>query len=145
MSKPTQSGYQESIDVLSFLGSVRSSINEIGSKVIDGKLRPENIDLKKFALEYDASRGITPQSKQPPALPQQHSVNIPVNHVTSQVQNLQPVNNTDNGDQLLLPFDKKSNLDDIFNKIDDVYRKVISLENEVYKLRESLDNKKKDL
>lgn len=141
----SKQAHQESLDVLSFLGSVTNSINEIGSKVIDGKLRPENIDLKKFALEYDASRGVVPTSRQQPDVRQQH-INIPVNTVAApsqqfKVEDVQPVND----DQLLLPFDKKYNLDDIFNKIDDVYRKVISLENEVYKLRESLDNKKKDL
>ena len=47
--------------------------------------------------------------------------------------------------QLVLPFDKKYDLNDIFSKIDDVYRKIITLENEVYKLRELVENKKKEL
>lgn len=148
MSKTPQQEYQESLDILSFFGSVKSSINEIGSKVIDGRLKPDELDIKRLALEHDKAKGVTPQpvnaslppSSPPPPSPPPSNITHTHNIIIDNQQPIYP-----NDDQMLLPFDKKYDLNDIFSKIDDVYRKVISLENEVFKLREGLENKKKDL
>lgn len=138
MTKTPQQEYQENVALVSFLGAVKGSLNEIDSKIIDGRIRPESLDIKKVALEHDLSKGINPISQptqQQPAQPNQQPV-LQTAVITAPIVN---------GDQLLLPFDKKYDLNEIFQKIDDVYRKVISLESEVFKLREVLDNKKKDI
>jgi len=153
MTKTPQQEYQENLDFVRFLGGVAGSLNDINSKVVEGRLRSENFDIKQLALAHDKAKNldqpILAQSNgvQPPQ--QGIPVQIPPQLIPAPQQPIAtPSQNADftlNDDQLLLPFDKKYSLNDIFSKIDDVYRKVISLENEIYKLRETLDNKKKDL
>jgi hypothetical protein len=133
--------YASKVGLLQFFGAVKGSINDINSKVIDGNnVRVSNIDLQKLALEYDTKAGTLPQPQ-----PQQHHIPVPVQQTQQQVtpaEVAQP--NVDDG-QLFLPFDKKYDINDIFSKIDEVYRKIISLENEVYKLKDLIENKKKEL
>jgi len=138
MTKTPQEEYQENLALVSFLGAVKGSLNEIDSKIIDGRIRPESLDIKKVALEHDLSKGINPISHAQQQQAVQPSHQPVLQTVTVAAPNV-------NDDQLLLPFDKKYDLNEIFQKIDDVYRKVISLESEVFKLREALDNKKKDI
>lgn len=145
MNKTQQEEYQEKVDLLKFFGAVKGSLNEINTKVIDGSnLRPANFDIQKLALEHDKATGVPAAAAANQQISHQQLPAVdfaPLQHQTLGVdQSIQ-----EDPNQLALPFDKKYELNDIFSKIDDVYRKIITLENEVYKLRELVENKKKEL
>lgn len=140
MTNNLQEDYAAKVGLLQFFGAVKGTINDLNSKVIDG-VKVNNIDLQRLAIDYDKTAGVTPQ---PISQPQQAPVHNYQQSVTIAVQPTIPEQN-ENDDQLLLPFNKKYGLDDIFFKIDEVYRKIISLENEVYKLKDLIENKKKEL
>lgn len=118
-------------DVASFFAGVKSQLSDLNQKVVEGSnLKTSNIDVLKVAKEFDQSRGInfvsTPIS-QPPTAP---TINVQSSSV-------------ENENQLLFNFDKKYTLNDIFSKIDDTYRKVVSLESEVFLLKKLLLEEKK--
>jgi hypothetical protein len=134
----------EKLDVLKFIGQIGGSVKEINSKVIDGKLKTDLLDIKKVAYELDQASGSLPQQRSQPAqlpvqIPQPLSEQPIPGYINTQHTSI-PVSDSN---QLELPFDKKFTLDDIFNKIDQVYRKIIDLEKEVKDLKKiSLEEKK---
>jgi hypothetical protein len=136
MSKTPQEDYREKVDLLAFFGAVKGSVNEINNKVLEGhNVRVNNVDVQKLALDHDKSMGVQPILQQPAAI-----VSAPVTpeiQVESQQQS--------DTDQLLLPFDKKYNLNDIFSRRDDMYRALLKLESEISSLKEIVEDKKKEL
>jgi len=138
----------EKLDVLKFIGQIGGSVKEINSKVIDGKLKTDTLDIKKVAYELDQASGSLPQQR-PQHLPAPVQAPLPPvqlpNEAPAGYFNIQQASPpTPDSNQLELPFDKKYTIDDIFNKIDQVYRKIIDLEKEVKDLRKiSLEEKKR--
>jgi len=116
-------------EVASFLIGVKGSLTDLKSKAVDGSTlrQVDNLDLKKIASELQG----TPSSA-PVNVPAAH---IPVQQVPAPIQE-------DNNLQLTFQFDKKHTLEDLFNKVDDVYRKVLSLETEVNTIKNILEEKK---
>jgi hypothetical protein len=144
MNKTPQEEYLEKVELIKFFGAVKGSLNEINTKVVEGSNLRSDLDIKKLALDHDKATG-TPQAA--PVEPQSH---LQLLHADSNNNFLQPpiaidTISHDDPNQLTLPFDKKYNLNDIFAKVDDMYRKVILLENQVYKLQQLVENKKKEL
>ena len=138
MSKTPQEDYREKVDLLAFFGAVKGSVNEINNKVLEGhNVRVNNVDVKKLALDHDKSMGVQPILQQPAAI-----VSAPVTpEIHAHVESQQQIDT----DQLLLPFDKKYNLNDIFSRIDDMYRALLKLESEISSLKEIVEDKKKEL
>jgi len=146
MNKTQQEEYQEKVDLLKFFGAVKGSLNEINTKVIDGSnLRPANFDIQKLALEHDKATGAPVAAGANQQISHQQLPNADFVPLQYPVLTTDQSHQQEDPNQLALPFDKKYDLNDIFSKIDDVYRKIITLENEVYKLRELVENKKKEL
>lgn len=129
--------HSQLIEVASFLAGVKGSLNELGKKAVDGSTlrQVDNLDLAKIAKELDQANNI-PVNNTLPTASQQHAV---------QPQVLQQLPVQDDTNQLTFQFDKKASLDDIFNKIDDTYRKLISLEEQVLKIKNILEEKKSTL
>jgi hypothetical protein len=122
----------QKLDVLKFIGQIGGSINEINSKVIDGKLKTDTLDIKKVAYELDQASGSLPHQNPQPAYA---SETIPLQQSVQPAYIQQPSIPFHDSNQLELPFDKKFTLDDIFNKIDQVYRKMIDLEKDIKELK----------
>ena len=146
MNKTPQEEYQEKVDLIKFFGAVKGSLNEINTKVIDGSnLLSTNFDIQKLALEHDKATGAPVAAAASQQIPHQQLLNTDLAPSQYPVLAADHSSQQEDPNQLVLPFDKKYDLNDIFSKIDDVYRKIITLENEVYKLRELVENKKKEL
>ena len=126
---------QHQFDIASFLAGVKTQLNDLSQKVIDGSnLKPNQFDVNKVAQELDRSNNVT-------------IVSIPQQNTPKQQQPIatEDINFFNDPNQLTFSFDKKHNLEDIFTKIDDTYRRVVSLESEVNKLRTALEEKKSHL
>jgi hypothetical protein len=121
------------IEVASFLAGVKGSLTELSKKAVDGSTlrQVDNLDLAKIAKELDRANNVPVNTAQPV----QHAVQ-------SQPQVFQQPLVQEDSNQLTFQFDKKVSLDDIFNKIDDTYRKLISLEDQVHKIKNILEEKK---
>lgn len=123
---------EDLVDLASFLAGVKGQLEDLNKKVIEGSnLRPHSIDVAKVAREFDQKAGLVSNVTQPIAPQAIHQPQL----VPQFQAELDP-------NQLTFAFDKKHTLDDIFNKIDDTYRKVINLEEEVRELRNTLEEKK---
>jgi hypothetical protein len=142
MNKTPQEEYLEKVELIKFFGAVKGSLNEINTKVVEGSNLRSDLDIKKLALDHDKATG-TPQAAEPQS--QLQLVHTDSSNKFVQAPIAIDTISQDDPNQLTLPFDKKYSLNDIFAKIDDMYRKVILLENQVYKLQQLVENKKKEL
>lgn len=133
----------EKLDVLKFIGQIGGSIKEINNKVIDGKLRADAVDIKKAAYELDQFTGSLPQkpSPQPAAQPSHVQLSaLPEVPLTVPAPAQEPTIDTN---QLEFSFDRKYNINDVFGKIDEVYRKMIQLEKNFKELEKLILEEKK--
>jgi hypothetical protein len=119
---------QEKLNILQFLGGIKSSLNDLNSKVIDGKLKADESVVLKAAKESIQQ-----------LRPQQHAPTIAPVTVPSPVPSEPAIDNN----QLEFDFDKKYNLNDIFDKINTVYLKLINIEKEIFELKKNILEEKK--
>ena len=80
MTKTPQQEYQENLDFVRFLGGVAGSLNDINSKVVEGRLRSENFDIKQLALAHDKAKNLDQ-----PILAQSNGVQPPQQGIPVQI------------------------------------------------------------
>jgi hypothetical protein len=128
---------REKLEVLQFIGGTIGALKELDSKILS-KHNPSTkitgIDINRVQRDLG---NFTP-SPAPVAIQQPIAPPINVAALPSEAQH-PPLAPVQNDDQLLLDFDKKYSLNDIFDKINTVYLKICDLEKKVESLEQKID------